>query len=470
MITLGARTLATRLPDWRTAAPAYRSLADRIRLLILDGVIAPGTRLPAERELAAELAVSRTTIAAAYAALRDDGAIESVRGSGSIARISQRPAAIPDLASGPLDLSKAVMPAYPGLAAAMRSTMDCVPAMLGDFGFDPLGRDELREAIAARYTARGLPTEADQIMVTIGAQHAITLIARTVLRRGDRVLIENPTYPHAMDSIVAAGGRLVAVPVDAVFGWDAGALEQIIERGSPALAYLMPDNHNPTGATMPTALLERVLELASTQGTVVVLDETMGELTIDGPTRMPAAAYGPAVMVGSVGKTLWGGLRVGWVRADPAFIRTLTRARFASDLGTPAFEQLVVAGLLPDFDTVLAERIAWLRTGRDHLVGELARRFPEWRVPTPAGGLTTWVGLGRPVSSQLVLAARSAGLVITPGPRFAADGAFERFIRIPFSLPIQTTDLALDVLEAAWAGISGTASATSMVDDFAEVV
>ena len=470
MITLGARALATRLPDWRTTAPAYRSLADRIRLLILDGVIAPGTRLPAERELALELGVSRTTIATAYAALREDGAIESLRGSGSVARLSGRPVAIPDLASGPLDLSKAAMPAYPGLAAAMRATVEQVPAMLADSGFDPLGRDELRAAIAERYTARGLATTPEQIMVTVGAQHAITLIARAVLRRGDRVLIENPTYPHAMDSIVAAGGRLVPVPVDAVHGWDAAALEQIIERGSPALAYLMPDNHNPTGATMPTPLLERALELAAAQGTVVVVDETMGELTIDGPTRLPAAAYGPAVMLGSVGKTLWGGLRVGWVRADPAFIRTLARARFASDLGTPAFEQLVVAGLLPGFDTVLAERRAWLRAGRDHLVAELASRFPEWRVPSPAGGLTAWVGLGRPMSSQLVLAARGAGLVITPGPCFAADGAFERFIRIPFSLPRETTDLALDVLERTWAGLGGSGSAVGVDDDLAEVV
>ena len=389
MITMSARALASRLQDWRTGDAAYRALADRIRLLILDGVVAPGSRIPAERELAAELGVSRTTIAAAYAALREDGSIESTRGSGSIARIPNRPIAIPDLGGGPLDFSKATMPAYPGLATAMRAAVDQLPTMLTDSGFDPLGRDELRSAVAERYTARGLPTTPEQIMVTIGAQHAITLIARTVLRRGDRVLIENPTYPHAMDSITAAGGRLVAVPVDAG-GWDVQALEQVIERGSPALAYLMPDNHNPTGLTMPTPLLERTLSLAAAQGTVVVLDETMGELTLDGPTRLPGAAYGPAVMLGSVGKTLWGGLRVGWIRADPSFIRTLTRARFASDLGTPAFEQVVVASLLPDFDRVIEERIAWLRAGRDHLLGELAARFPEWRVLVPHGGLTAW--------------------------------------------------------------------------------
>jgi len=469
MITLSARALASRLQEWRASAPAYRALADRIRLLVLDGVVAPGTRLPAERELAAELGVSRTTIAAAYAALREDGSIESVRGSGSVARLPHRPIAIPDLGGGPLDFSKATMPAYPGLAAAMRAAVDGVPAMLADSGFDPLGRDELRRAIAERYAARGLPTTPEQVMVTIGAQHAMALIARTVLRRGDRVLVESPTYPHAMDAMTGAGGRLVAVSVDAEAGWDESALEQVIRRGSPALAYLMPDNHNPTGATMPTALLERTLALAAAQGTVVLIDETMGELTIDGPTRPPAAVHGPAVLIGSVGKTLWGGLRVGWIRADPAFIRTLTRARFASDLGTPAFEQLVVADLLPDFDRVLAERVGRLRAGRDHLVGELARRLPDWRVPVPGGGLTAWVGLGRPASSQLAIAARAAGLVITPGPRFASDGAFERFIRIPFSHPREVTDRGLDVLERVWSGIP-EAPAPSALEELAAVV
>lgn len=470
MIAIGARTMATRLAEWRNGTPAYRALADRIRLLILDGVLAPGTRLPAERELAAELRVSRTTIAAAYAALREDRSIESVRGSGSVVRPGQRPISIPDLGAGPLDLSKAVMPAYPGLAQAMREASERIPDLLVDSGFDPLGRDELREAIADRYAARGLPTAPEQIMVTIGAQHAITLIARTVLRRGDRVLVENPTYPHAMDSISAAGGRLVPVPVDAERGWDGGALEQIIERGSPTLAYLMPDNHNPTGATMPTAQLERTLGLAAAQGTVVVVDETMGELTIDGTMRLPAAAYGPAILVGSVGKTLWGGLRVGWVRADAAFIRTLTRARFASDLGTPAFEQAVVARLLPDLDRVLAERIGWLRRRRDEVTAELARRFPEWTVPLPAGGLTAWIGLGRPASSQLAIAARRAGLVIAPGPRFATDGAFERFLRIPFSLPGELTDPALEVLERAWRSIVGGTASAGLDEALADVV
>lgn len=456
MISLTARALKAKLPDWRHAnAPGYRALADRIRLLIVDGRLAPGTRLPAERELAAELGVSRTTIAAAYATLRDDAFIESLRGSGSVTRLPAREWGPIDPDEGLIDLSRAAMPPIPRLQEAMRAGVELLPSVLGDTGFDPIGRPELRQAIADRYTRRGLPTTPEQIMVTTGAQHAISLLARTVLSRGDRVLIEHPTYPNAIDAFAVAGGRLIPTTVDPVEGWDLPGLEQTVSKGSPALAYLMPDNHNPTGASMPTEQLADALAIAAAHGTVVIVDETMGELTIDGPARPPVATLGPAVLVGSVGKTVWGGVRVGWIRSEPAFIQKLVRARFASDLGTPVLEQLAVSTLLPDFDEILAERVAWLREGRDHLLAELAVRFPEWSVPTPRGGLTAWVGIGRPVSSQLALAARAGGLAITAGPRFAVDGSFERRIRIPFSRGPEYTDRALDVLEDAWTAVQG---------------
>jgi len=442
------------MQDWRAAGPAYRALADRIRLLVIDGRIAPGTRLPAERELAAELGVSRTTIAAAYAALRDDEIIESVRGSGSIARLPRRPILLPETEAQPLDLSKAAMPAIPQLASAYLAAAERVPTVLGDSGFDPVGIPELRLAIAERYTTRGLPTTPDQILVTIGAQHAISLLSRTLLRRGDRVLMENPTYPHAIDAVAAAGARTVAVPVDSDEGWDLGILEQAITRGSPTMAYLMPHNHNPTGLTMGDDDLAETLALAAANGVTVVVDETMAELTLDGPNHLPAAAFGPAVLVGSVGKTVWGGVRIGWVRAESSLVRSLVRARLAGDLGTPILEQLVVSGLMPRMDEILDERIAWLRAGRAHLAAELDRRFPEWHAPLARGGLTTWINLGSPRSSQLVMAARARGLVVTAGPRFAVDGAFERFLRLPFSYTAEDTDRALDVLELAWHGVA----------------
>lgn len=458
MATISARILASMLRDWRetSARPAYAALADRIRLLILDGRIPLGTRIPAERDLASQLAISRTTVSASYAELRDAGYLDSVRGSGSVARLPRR-ALIPFESSsvGFLDFSKATLPAIPAVAEAARLAAAELPAHLCEAGFDQVGITSLRQALADRYTARGLPTEPEQIMVTIGAQHAIALLARTLLSRGDSALVESPSYPHAYEALRSTGARLVPVNVTTEDGWDEAALEQALQRTSPALGYLMPDFHNPTGRSMSAELREKLLSMASAQGTVVVADETMAELNIDRvDTPLPLAAYGPAILIGSVGKTVWGGVRIGWIRAERPIIQRLLRARSAGDLGTPALEQLVVKNLLPEMDAILAVRREQLRAGRDNLERSIAQAFPEWRVPHVDGGLTTWINLGAPVSSQLTLAARAEGLLLAAGPRFGIDGAFERFLRMPFGYCAEETDRAIAALGAAWQTIS----------------
>ncbi|MBC7442762.1 MAG: PLP-dependent aminotransferase family protein [Ramlibacter sp.] len=463
---LSARDLDARLGEWRGGGSAYRALADRIRLLTLDGRIPTGNRLPAERDLSARLGVSRTTVTAAYGRLRDAGFLVSVRGSGSVARLpGAAPTSMPPAAGGILDFSKATMPALPGLADAALSAAGDLPAHLGGSGFDPVGLPELRAAIADRYRARGLPTDPEQIMVTIGAQHAIALLARVLVGRGDRVLIEMPTYPHASDALRAAGARLMPVSVSAAgpgedsqaAGWDETALLQTLRRSNPVLGYLMPDFHNPTGQTMPAEQRERVLAAAARQGTVLISDETIAELDIDRPGDvMPFPAYaepglpGTAVAIGSVGKTVWGGLRVGWIRAERTLIRRLVAARSATDLGTPILEQLIVTRLLAELPAVLDQRRSQLRAGRDRLEELLAARFPHWQVPHVHGGITAWVNLGSPVSSQLALAARNFGLLVPAGPRFGIDGAFERFMRLPFCYGPEETERAVLALGQAW--------------------
>jgi len=458
VVSLTSRGLAAALGPWRTDAPAYQALADRVRLLVLDGRLALGTRLPAERELASHLGLSRTTVTAAYAQLRESGHLDSVRGSGSVVRLPSRAEAdAPPLETDLIDLSKATLPPVPQVADAAVRAAALLPSFLGDSGFDTIGQRFLRRALADRFTARGLPTDPDEILVTNGAQAAIALIARTVLGRGDRALVESPTYPHAMEALRQAGARLVPVAVTTDDGWDEAGLEQALQRTSPALAYLQPDQHNPTGRSMSPGLRARLVAQAARQGTLLVVDETMGELGFDvapGDPVVPFGVHGDVVTVGSVGKTLWGGLRIGWIRANRELIQRLARARFGTDLGTPILEQLLVGELLPDYDRILVERRELLRVGRDHLRARLADRIPEWQTPSPAGGLTLWVELGAPVSSQLALAARGEGVVIAAGPRFGLDGVFERFLRIPFSHPTAVLDEAVDALAAAWARVS----------------
>ncbi|NAZ77964.1 aminotransferase class I/II-fold pyridoxal phosphate-dependent enzyme, partial [Kineococcus sp. T13] len=171
------------------------------------------------------------------------------------------------------------------------------------------------------------------------------------------------------------------------------------------------------------------------------------------------------VHVGSASKSLWGGLRIGWVRADAALVRRLAAHRAPWELGTPVLEQLLTAAALPHLDEVLAACREQLRAGRDALLAALAEQLPEWELPVVPGGLTAWVNLGRPVSSALALAARRHGVRVTAGPRFGVDGAFERYLRLPFGAGPAVLERAVPLLARAWEDARTTAAALPALDE-----
>lgn len=470
-----ARALGVALGGWRTREPAYEALADGIRLLCLDNRVAPRTTLPAERELAAALGLSRATITAAYRSLRESGHVESLRGSGTVTlplgRRAFRAFDVDD--DDDIDLQQASPAAWPGLAGVLSDAAQDAAALVARAGYDTVGNPRLREAIAQRYSARGLPTTAEQVLVTTGAQSAIHLLAATLLRRGDRALIETPTYPHAAEALRSAGARLIGVPVDADAGWDIDRAGQVLHRARPALAYLMPRFQNPTGRVMSPAEAAALVEGAARAETLLILDETTAELDVvphagvgdlgfpDPPARDRVAGGAGIVRVGSLGKTVWGGLRIGWVRAEPDLIRRLAAARAARDLGTPEFEQVVAMHLLARMPEILAQRADLLRIGRDELVRGLRARLPEWRIPVPEGGVAVWAGLDAPLSSALVTAARARGLHLSPGARFSVDGGHDRRLRIPFTAPPEHLRRAVDILAHVWPAVRAAAPAAT---------
>jgi DNA-binding transcriptional MocR family regulator len=471
---IGARSFARMLGDWRRPDGRHlaAALADRIRLLVLDGRLPLRTRVPAERELAATLQVSRTTVATAYEALRAAGVLHSRRGAGSW---TQPPSAAGPGAAGSLvpahgdrarfDLAHASLPAPSDeLRRAAAAAVGDLDAHLGGHGYHLLGLPALRAAVAARFTRRGLPTTADQVLVTAGAQHAIALAIAALTGPGDRVLVEHPTYPHALDAVRAHGARCVPVPMgpDPAAAWDLDLLTAAVRDAAPRLAYLVPDHQNPTGALLDCEDRSRLVALARRTGTTLLVDETLAELPLPGPALPPLAAHGGAdsplvVTIGSAAKVFWGGLRVGWIRTAAPLVRRLGALRVAVDLGGPVLEQLVVARLLADVEQIAAARRTELAAARDHLLGRLARGFPQWRSTRPTGGLGLWVDLGSPVSSRLVGAARRHDVLLAAGPRFGLDGAFERMLRLPYTLRRQDTDDALARLATAWRGLDGAA-------------
>jgi len=482
---ISAATLARRLgpAPTDTGQPTYRALAERIRAAVLDGRLAVSTGLPSERELANGLALSRTTVGAAYALLREQGWLDSRRGSGSRLRLpdgaGQRSSGlrgrvgpanfgsqvgpfgaggvfgmrsdVVDDGAEMIDLTTACLPApAEALTAAVAAAVEQLPRYTGGDGYQPFGLPVLRDAIAARYTAAGVPTSAEQILITSGAQHAFTLILGELSAPGDRVLIECPTYPVALDAVRAS--RRVPAPVgladvDAGPGadpgsgdsvWDTDLFSATLRQTAPRLGYLIPDFQNPTGALMDIGTREALVAAARAARTLLLVDESFRDVPFPGSPSIPPpmAAFDDGTRVlslGSVSKSFWGGLRVGWIRAAPPLVQRLAAARALGDMSGPVLDQLVVAALLADAEPALRVQRSRLATGAAALQAALAAELPAWHPTRPTGGTSLWVRLPGPFATDLALLAPSAGVRIAPGPRFGPDGTMESSLRLPFT-------------------------------------
>ncbi len=456
--------LARELGNWRTSSrsgPAYHGLADAIRLLIIDGRIPVGARLPSERAMADTLRVSRTTVTAAYAQLREDGYLNARRGARSTTALPVSPAVTAGAATPSMSLAAAALsaPAAAVAEAFADATPDITP-YLHQVGHELIGVSELRRAIAERYCERGLPTGPDEVLVTTGALHAFNLILATYVQPGDRVLVEQPTYHGALSSIVTAGARPVPVAMTED-GWELDALQAAVQQMSPNLAYLIPDNQNPTGLTMPAADRKRLARIIAETRTRTVIDETILDMWLDEPVPTPMAAamttrQDLVLTVGSMSKSFWGGLRVGWIRAERATIATIAALRPLIDMGTPVLEQFAAARLLAQRDELLPQRREILRTRRAFLLSLLHRHLPDWEPGPGVGGMSLWVRLPAPMSTALSAAASRLGLELPAGPRFGVDGTLERFVRVPYALPEDQLSAAIEMLARAWHSITGS--------------
>ncbi|MGY5030850.1 MocR-like transcription factor YczR [Streptomyces sp. 900116325] len=448
--TLGSRQLAALLPDPTGMRPAYRHLAQAISALILDGRIALHVRLPAERELATALNTSRATVTAVYDLLRESGYAHSRQGSGTWTALPEgrTPSGITRLL-GPRDTAIDLARAAPGLPEqTLVDALAQVAPRLAEHahtpGYHPYGLPDLRAAIAERFTRRGLATVPEQILLTSGAQHALTLVMGLLCRSGDRIMVENPSYPNALEAMRRAHLRTVSVPVTDT-GWDIEIVESTLRQAVPQLAYLIPDFHNPTGCLMPDDERVRILRAAQRSGTWLVIDETLADLALDVPAPLPFAAHatpggtGQVITIGSMSKTHWGGLRIGWLRAPSRLVTELAGQRIATDMGGSVLDQLLALALLARAGELLPPRLEHLREQRAALAAALAEHIPQWIWQLPPGGLSLWVDLGEPIASPLAEHALDYGVRIEGGAYFATEpGIFEQRLRIPYTTPPDT--------------------------------
>jgi DNA-binding transcriptional MocR family regulator len=444
--------------------PAYRVLAHAVRTLILDGRICPSTRVPAERELATALGMSRTTVTAAYDLLRREAFLESRPGSGTWTALPAAAAAASwpaRSAAAPIDLSRPILGPAAGFPAqdparVLAEAAPAIAAHLSDPGRHRAGLPDLRAAVAEQYTRRGLPTTPDQIVVTGGSRAGLALAIGLLCGPGDRVLVENPTHPEAIEVLRSCAVRPVPVPV----GYDGitpAALTATFLHAAPRLAHLGAGYQSPTGILPSAEVRLTAADAARRAGTWLVADETAIEPVLDGDVPepfalgVPAAAAGQIITVGAPAQTHGAGLRVGWIRTTAHTAAALARRQAGTGQGVSVLDQILAVDLLRRGEAVVAERRAVLRERRAALEAALTRFVPQWSWRRPAGGLTLWVDLGRPSAAALARRAADAGVRITDGSCFGVDpGTFDQRVPLPYTLPPEVLAEAVRRLAAVW--------------------
>lgn len=470
--TLDPERLAGQLADWSAQPGAlYAKLAESIAGLITTGVLRDGERLPPERSLAATLNVSRGTVVGAYDRLREVGLVDRVQGRGTTITVNhqelgghmERPTAEALFQPGStIDLLIAVPDILPRAVSIARG-VDVWSNTEALGSSEPTGIYELRAAIAELMTADGLPSTPDQIVVTAGAQQAISIAASLLVGVGDVVLCEEFTWPALVDAIRRVGGKVVGLPMDD-HGIIIEELEGAIQRFRPSFIGLNPHNHNPTSTCLSPSRRQAVMRLAAEYRVPVVEDRVWSRLNFGGSNPPPPlAALDPAgshLVIDSISKVAWPGFRVGWIRANLEVVHDLRTTRMLFDLFSPPTTQLHATGVLGNFSAVIADRLAQLRERHEVAINAVAEHAPAWKVRRARGGLVLWVELpeigspNNPYSqnraSRFAQFARRLGVSVGSSREFSVGPSTDTHIRIPYTTTPDRLQEGIARLGEAW--------------------
>lgn len=447
-----------RLPD----GPLYRKLAAAFKEAIGRGDLGPPARIPSERDLARRLRVSRTTVASAYALLRDEGLVESSQGSGT--RVAARGGAfVPGVITPSLRFVRDAGGEVIDCAAASVAEVNHVPndrlvvsadevrTLVARYVYEPSGIQELRQAIADRYTLHGLPTSADDVLVTTGAQQAVALLFSLFGRDQGTVLVENPTYVGALDAARSVATSVVGVSSNAGV-MDLEDLRDKLRRFPARAIYVMTTCQNPTGGIMSETRRAELMELAAETETPIIDDMTLSDLVFDGKDRSFLASMGRAtvVTIGSLSKLYWPGLRIGWIRAPAPLLARVARLKVVGDLGSSHFSQILAARLVAAADSFATIRRAQLKERFELFADLLKRDLPDWRFTPPGGGPFLWVLLPHGQADAFASLALRHGVQVLSGAKMSPDDSKNDCLRVSYVSRPDDLRTAVDRLRRTW--------------------
>jgi GntR family transcriptional regulator/MocR family aminotransferase len=453
------------------ADPLYRQIFDQVVERVRSGAFPSGYQLPPTRELARALGTHRNTVVRAYEDLVEAGFVESTVGRGTfVARqpapralaAPQTPGRIPwgsllsRAATAELLTRSDRLPQRPGgmdvvNLAKLQPSPDllpdellrrCLEHVLRSHGPRLLGyaaRDgapRLRAAIAADLARQGVPASAADLVITSGSQQALDLIVRALVNPGEAFLIDESTYSGALNVITAGGARPLGVPTDDE-GPSLDALERLGRAGAKGL-YLMPNSHNPTGATISAGRREALVAWSRRSGVPIIEDDYVADLDLDGraPPAPMRALDGDVIYIGTFSKRLAPALRAGFVVAPPALRPRLVALKHTVDLGNSELLQQALAEFLERgyLTAHLGRTVPEYRRRRDALEESLARHLPRhlrWR--RSEHGVALWLPLPPPLDPVAVFdEAQRRGVLVHPSTLNMVEERREGGVRLTF--------------------------------------
>ena len=440
----------------------YQSLYLRIKREIESGILRAGERLPSIREEAAASGISNNTVISAYTLLADDGLVQARERGGYYVRAgalgltregigppvppSERFDAAAREAGDRLDrlyeqllhLDPSFATASPGRdllpATALSQAASRMPATWLCYD-NPEGDLTLRRRIAVARQEIDGPAAPENIIITNGATEAMTIVMQTLLRPGDTVALESPTYFNFFRQLAPLKVRILEIPVGPD-GMDLDILEQELDRQKIRMIITQPNVQNPTGITMSDPSKKRLALLAQTHGAWLIQDDVYGDITF-GPLRprnlTALSAYTKIILVSSYSKTVSPGLRVGWLRsARQTGLFLEEKLRISMDTCRAA--QAILASFVGT--TAHRRHLAAIRTGLHSRIDDHIRRLAEVlpqgsAVRRPSGGCLLWISLPSHINATKVFEhSAGRGLIAAPGALFSASNFFSSHIRL----------------------------------------
>ncbi|MCB0004993.1 MAG: PLP-dependent aminotransferase family protein [Anaerolineales bacterium] len=445
--------------DREARLSVYRQIAEQIRSQVHTGQLPAGTRLPPIRQLADQLGVTRLTIQNGYNLLHEEGLLEAIVGKGTFIsqEVELRPVdpsfgqfTTPDKVIADMMQSlhfngmRSMAVAVPDNALlpteVLAQILGSVQAGLNNLlGYGHIeGDPRLRMAIADWLAEVGISANSTEVIITSGAMQALNLVARAFTRRGNKVLLEEPTYIGFFNVIRAEGLQPVTIPVG-TDGPDLNRLEQLLKQHQPRFYYSIPNFHNPTGISFSRAKRQAILALTRRYNTLLVEDDVYGRLSYDGPPPTPYKALPDSehvIYLGSLSKVAMPGLRIGYIHARPDLLAEMVALRHAIDLcGSPLLENLACQFLLTGAAKRHIKRVVPIyRARRNALLASLQRHMPadvSWT--RPAGGYCGWLTMPRYFApGALCQQASQAGVGIGTGDAFFYHQPEVEHIRLCF--------------------------------------